>query len=146
MIDQTEITAATGRLSVGKIKPDDVETLVAVFRLYIKNKISSFPDLATRLAAAQDNNTGKTASKLVAILIQLEEAGFAVAELSGGRSGLKIRQLDKQNLRLRYGLTLLGYDLPEDFTGSLDSDGAASGDCGMGFLMPSFTVKKNISW
>lgn len=146
MIEQTEITAAAARLEAGKISADDVASLAAAFRLYIKNRVSSFPDLAVRLAAATDADGVKTASKLVAILIQLEEAGFAVAELSGGRSGLKIKQLDKQNMRLRFGLTLLGYDLPEDFSGSLTGDGATNGDCGLNFLIPSFSVKRNIGW
>lgn len=134
MITQAEITTATARLSVGKIKPDDVQTLAAIFRLYIKNRISYFPDLAARLAAAQDNAEGKTASKLVAILIQLEESGFSLAELKGSRSGLQSNEVGEMVLKIRFALSLINYHLPEEFTGGIEADSENVGDSSSGYF------------
>jgi len=128
MLTAAEISAGSTRLSVNKLKVSDRETLVSVFRLYLKSSAVNFTDLADRLAALTDTADVKTAAKLAAVLTKIEEAGFAVGELSGGRSGLKFSQQDQMALQVRFALTLLGYDLPEDFSGSLESSGNLSLD------------------
>lgn len=129
MLTAVEISAGSTRLSANKLKVSDRETLTSVIRLYLKSAASNFPDLADRLAALTDSADVKTAAKLAAVLTKLEDAGFAVGELFGGRSGLKFSQQDQMALQVRFALTLLGYDLPEDFSGSLES---SSGSLGAG--------------
>ena len=126
MLTAVEISAGTTRLSANKLKTSDKETLLSVFRLYLKSIAVNFSDLPDRLNALTDTADIKTAAKLAAILTQLEENGFAVGELAGGRSGLKFKQQDLTVLQIRFALTLLGYDLPESFSGSLDSSGSGS--------------------
>jgi hypothetical protein len=129
MLTAAEISAGSTRLSANKLKTSDRETLVSVIRLYLKSAASNFPDLADRLAALTDSADVKTAAKLAAVLTKIEGLGFAVGELSGGRSGLKFKQQDQMGLQVRFALTLLGYDLPEDFSGSLES---STGNLGSG--------------
>lgn len=144
MISQSEIATATVRLTANKIKPDDRESLLAVYKIYLKNRFSIFPDLAARLAAAEDNAEGKTASKLVAILIQLEESGFDLSELRGGRSGLQTNEIGSLNFKIKFGLVLLGYALPEEFTGSIEN--ADETMLANNFFFPSVTIDRKATW
>jgi hypothetical protein len=121
MLTQTEITDAYPRLQSNKLDLKDQKTLIAIIRLYLKKLSADFLDLETRIADANDTDGAKTASKLAAILAQIEDSGFAVSELKGGRSGLVYRELDEQSLRIRFAVTLLNYDLPETFSGRLDA-------------------------
>lgn len=123
MLTDAEISAGSTRLTANKLKTSDKETLLSIIRLYLKSAAVNFPDLAGRLDSLTDSTEVKTAAKLAAILTKLQAAGFAVGELSGGRSGLKFKQQDRTGLQVRFALTLLGYDLPEDFSGSLESSG-----------------------
>lgn len=145
MLAQSEIAAGTTRIVAGKVTGDDQETLVAVYKLYLKNRFSMFPDLADRLAAAVDNADGKTASKLAAILIILEQNGFNLSELRGGRSGLQTNQVGSLNLKIKFGLTILGYSLPEEFTGSIENADEAMFGTNFG-RFPSVTIDRKPSW
>lgn len=143
----TEISSGTARLSANKLTPSDAETLLGVFKLYLKSLSggSTFSDLATRLAAASDANNSKTASKLAATLILLEEKGFRLAELKGGRSGLETNNAGEMVLKIRLALTMLGYDLPEEFSGNVEAgDENISGS--NGFVFPSVTIGRKPSW
>ncbi len=143
----TEIAAGFGRLTANKLTPSDVKTLVGIFKLYLKSLSGSptFSDLATRLAAASDADGGKTASKLAATLIILEEKGFKLAELKGGRSGLETNVKGEMVLKIRLALTLLDYDLPEEFSGNVENvTGNAGGS--IGFIFPSVVVKNRPGW
>lgn len=131
MLTAAEISAGSTRLSVNKLKASDKETLLSVFRLYLKSIAVNYSDIGTRLDALTDTTDVKTAAKLAAILTKLEGLGFAVGELSGGRSGLKFKQQDQMVLQVRFALTLLGYDLPESFSGSLES--SSGNECGTNF-------------
>lgn len=133
MLTAAEISAGTARLDANnKLKASDQETLLSVFRLYLKSYTASFPDLGDRLSALTDTDDVKTAAKLAAILTQIEDSGFAVGELTGTKTGLKFSQKDQMGLQIRFALTLLGYDLPEDFSGSIgasSSPGSLNLDC-----------------
>jgi hypothetical protein len=142
MLTTDEITAGGARLVANKLKLSDQETLISTIRLYLKNR-SGFSDLADRLAAVTDTNDSKTGAKLAAILIQLEEAGFSLAELKGGRSGLQSNEVGEFELKIRFALSLLGYTLPEEFSGSVL--GGAENISSGGYF-PSVTVKKTPVW
>lgn len=126
MLTAAEIAAGSLRLNANKLKASDKETLSSVFRLYLKSIAVNYSDLNARLSALTDTSDVKTAAKLAAILIKIEDSGFAVGELSGGRGGLKFSQQNQMALQVRFALTLLGYDLPEDFSGSLESSNSTS--------------------
>jgi hypothetical protein len=128
MLAALEIAAGSGRLNANKLKTSDKETLLSVFRLYLKSAAVNFTDIGSRLDVLTDTADVKTAAKLAAILTKIEETGFGVSELTGGRSGLKFREADELSLQIRFALTLLGYDLPESFSGSMESSGAADFD------------------
>lgn len=148
MLTPAEISAGTGRLTANKLTASDRETLLAVFRLYLKSLAGGdeFADLGDRLAAAEDSGGNvKTASKLAGVLILLEEKGFALAELKGGRSGLQTNVAGEMVLKIRFALTILGYDLPEEFSGAVETGN--ENISGMpGFFVPSFTVKQKTRW
>lgn len=144
----TEISAGTARLSANKLTPSDRETILGVFRLYLKSLAgdSGFSDLADRLMAAADDMSGnKTASKLAATLILLEENGFNLSELKGGRSGLQTNKAGEMVLKIRLSLTLLGYVLPEEFSGAVET-GSENISVENGFLFGSGTVRRRPSW
>ena len=144
MLTGNEIAAGKLRLTnANKLKASDRETLVSVFRLYLKNRSSAFSDLPVRLAALEDSAETETAAKLAAILIKLEEDGFPEIELSGGRSGLKLNEVEAAVLKVRFALTLLGYDLPEEFSSSLN--GGRENVDAFGYF-PSVTVGTKPSW
>lgn len=142
MLTPQEITTGGARLVANKLKASDQETLLSTFRLYLKNR-TGFSDLADRLAAVTDSNDSKTGAKLAAILFQFEDAGFSLAELKGGRSGLQSNEVGEFELKIRFALTLLGYSLPEEFSGSVL--GGAENITSGGYF-PSLTVKKNPVW
>lgn len=143
-----EISAGTARLAADKLTVSDQETLAGIFRLYLKSLAagSLFSDLNSRLAEAADAGGGKTASKLAATLIMLEENGFDLSELKGGRSGLQTNEAGSKALKIRLSLTLLGYNLPEEFSGQIEAgaDESISRLGGMGF--PSMTIERKIGW
>lgn len=143
MLTASEISAGSGRLDANKLTVSDRETLLSMIRLYLKNRIAGFPDIASRLAAVADSNDVKTASKLAAVLIQIEDGGFAVAELAGGRSGLKFSETDELTLRIRFALVLLGYDLPEEFSGSTNTGGE---NVETNIFYPSVSLDKKATW
>lgn len=143
MLTQSEITAGTNRLSSNKLTASDQETLVGIFRLLLKNRFSAFSDLSAKLASLTDSNESKTAAKLAGILILLEENGFDLSELSGGRSGLKTDGVGEMALKIRFGLTLLGYDLPDEFSGAIPS---GAENIGSGIIIPSVVVNTKLSW
>ena len=146
MFSNTEIGAGFGRLTANKLRPRDRKTLFSYFRLYLKNRASAFPDLADRLAQATDASGDETASTLAALVIYLEENGGALAELKGGRSGLETDEAGEMLLKIRFGLMQLDYELPEEFSGSLESgNGGGGGFSGVVFF-PSTTVKKDYGW
>jgi hypothetical protein len=146
MLTQTEITDAYPRLQSNKLSVDDQKTLIAIIRLYLKKLSTEFLDLENRIADVSDADNAKTASKLAAILIQIEDSGFGVSELKGGRSGLVFRELDEQSLRIRFAITLLDYDLPETFSGRLDAgEENINNDVYSGFI-PTVSIKNNASW
>jgi hypothetical protein len=142
-----EISAGTVRLTANKLKPSDSETLLAVFRLYLKSLAGSpdFSDLVDRLSAAADDTNSKTASKLAATLINLEQKGFKLAELKGGRSGLQTNVVGEMALKIRLSLTLLGYALPEEFSGSIAA-GDENINSSSGFIFPTVVVKNRPGW
>lgn len=143
MITQSDIAAGTGRLQAAKLKADDRETLAAVFGIYLKN-LPGFSDLSNRLAAAEDNADGKTASKLAAILIQLEESGFDLSELRGGRSGLQTNEVGALDLKIRFGILLLKYKLPESFTGGIvNADETLMGNF---VVFPTVSIDRKGGW
>lgn len=143
MIGQSEIADGTGRLQANKLKANDRLKLAAVFNLYLKSQ-PGFSDLNDRLTAAEDNADGSTASMLAAILIQLEESGFDLSELRGGRSGLQTNEVGALDLKIRFGILLLGYKLPETFTGGIiNSDETLVGHSG---FVPSVTIDKRGGW
>lgn len=123
MLTAAEISAGTTRLTANKLKTSDKETLLSVIRLYLKSSAANFPDIGARLDALTDSSESKTAAKLASILTKIEETGFGVSELTGGRSGLKFSEQDELGMQIRFALALLGYDIPEDFSGTLDASG-----------------------
>lgn len=143
MLTQSEITAGTNRLSSNKLTASDQETLVSVFRLLLKNRFSAFSDLSAKLAALVDSNESKTAAKLAGILILLEENGFDLSELRSGRSGLQTDGVGEMALKIRFGLTLLGYDLPDEFSGGVIS---GAENINSGAIIPSVVVNTRPSW
>ena len=144
MLSNSEISAGSGRLTANKLKVSDQETLVTVFRLYLKQRVAEFSDLAARLNAVQDTSDVKTAAKLAAILISLEENGFDLSELRGGRSGLVTNEVGALVLKIRFGLALLGYDLPEQFSGAIENvDETIVGNA---LMLGSFTIDKKAVW
>lgn len=144
MITQSEIAAGTARIVGGKVKGDDQETLLAVYRIYLKNRFNLFPDLAERLAAAEDTASGKTASKLAAILILLEENGFDLSELGGSKTALQTNEVDSLNLKIKFGLTILGYSLPEEFTGGIENGDEIM--LGNMVSIGSYTIERKAGW
>ncbi len=140
-----EIALGTSRIVGNKLSASDAETLLGVFKLYLKNLSAGFSDLAERLAAAQDTGTARTASKLAATLILLEENGFDLSELKGGRSGLQTNEVGAMILKIRLSLTLLGYDLPEEFSGSIET-GSENISGNAGSFFPSVVIDRKPSW
>lgn len=139
-----EIAEGSGRLAANKLKPTDVETLDSVFRMYLKNRYSAgFSDLPARLAALTDTNDVKTAAKLAATLISLEKKGFRLSEMKGGRSGLQTNNTGEMVLKIRLALTLLGYELPEEFSGAVE---AGTENIGTLPEIPSVSLKQRIRW
>jgi hypothetical protein len=128
MLTAAEISAGSTRLTANKLKTSDKETLLSVFRLYLKSAAVNFSDISARLDTLTDTADIKTAAKLAAVLTKIEETGFGVSELTGGRSGLKFKEADELSFQIRFALTLLGYDLPESFSGSLESTGGVDFD------------------
>jgi hypothetical protein len=147
MWSPAEISAGTGRLTANKLTPSDVKTLTGIFKLYLKSLAGSqsFSDLSARLAAASDADGSKTASKLAATLINLEEKGFKLAELKGGRSGLQTNVAGEMVLKIRLALTLLDYDLPEEFSGAVENGSENFGDS-IGFVLPSVVIRTKPGW
>jgi hypothetical protein len=141
-----EITAGNARLTMAKkLTPSDAQTLDGVFRIYLKNRYSSgFSDLPVRMAALTDTDEVKTAAKLVATLILLEQSGFQLSELKGGRSGLQTNKVGEMVLKIRLALSLLGYELPEEFSGAVEN-----GDENVNSSFPfinSVTIHPKIGW
>ena len=120
MISDSDIAKGNLRLTANKLSANDRAILLGAFQLYLKADAVNFPDLSERLANLTDNNESQIAAMLAAVVIAIKESGFGVAEMSGGRSGLKYKQQDKLAMQLRFALTLLGYVLPESFSGSVD--------------------------
>lgn len=143
-----EISAGTARLVANKLTVSDQETLAGIFKLYLKSLAADprFSGLKTKLSEAVDESGGKTASKLAATLVILEENGFSLAELQGGRSGLQTNNAGEMVLKIRLSLTLLGYDLPEEFSGTVESDGNEQFGLSKLSVFPSTTVKSNPGW
>lgn len=143
MLEDSEISAGSSRLQNNKLKPNDVRLLQSVFLIYLKDA-PGFSDLKPRLEAVADTNSDQPASEMAALAILFKEKGFSLANLKGGRSSLETNKAGEFIFKIRYGLTLLGYILPEDFSGDMDSNNAGSGTSGT-FLFGTMSVKKDLS-
>lgn len=147
MWSPNEITAGTARLVDNKMTGSDRETLEGVFKLYLKNRFSmGFSDIGARLAALEDSDDVKTAAKEAATLILLEENGFDLAELRGGRSGLQTENAGEMVLKIRLALTILGYELPEEFSGAVENGSENVFGIDAAPFFASSVVNKNIRW
>lgn len=145
MFTDQEISAGVNRLGSGsKLKSRDQRTLLGLFRIYLKDRVSDFPDLATRLSVVSDSgNPDENAAQLAALVLAFVDSGFSLAELSGGRSGLQTDKKGEMILKIQYGLTILDYQLPESFSGGIEA-GNGTSLSGI-FLFGTGSVKKDLS-
>jgi hypothetical protein len=95
-----------------RLKAGDVADLVSAFRVWLVDRAGEYPDMAARLAAAEDD----IAAKLAGSLLLLKGMGFSVSNLTGGSLGISSVKQDKRSLIVRYAFGLL-YDLTEFFEG-----------------------------
>lgn len=152
MLTPTEITNGNLRLTLGKLKSEDVSGLVSLFRLILAGLEERYNyQYKQKLELLDDNaDAGKNAAQVAAILIKLETFGFGVAELTGQRgSGVKFKQLDRYIQHVLFAFSKI-YPVPAEFSifeikraillGSFSSDSyyrTGSGGSGSSGSIPS---------
>ena len=113
MLSDAQITAGTARLTAGKLKATDVDSMIANFRLLVGSLEDKYGyDFETDLTALDDANNNQEASKMAAVLVLLIDSGFSVLQLSGK---VNISKEDQRKLTILYAFNML-YKTPPELT------------------------------
>ena len=118
MLTTLEIQAGTDRLTAGKLKEEDVTSLVLVFRVLFAGLEESYDyKFKEKLLELSDiGNTEKRAAQVAAILIKLQNFGFGVSELTGQRgAGVKFKEMDRYIEHVLFAFASI-YPVPAEFS------------------------------
>ena len=116
MLTDSEITAGSARLQANKLKPTDVSMMASMFeRIFAGLQEKYGYDFKGKLAALDDAATdSKDAAQVAAIMTKLEVLGFGVAEIIGGRGGLRYRERTEALELILYAFSKI-YPIPAEF-------------------------------
>lgn len=115
MLNNAEIAAGELRLTAGKLKPEDVNSLVSIFRVIFAGLEEKYNYQYKEKLTALDNSE-KEAGQVAAVLIKLQTFGFGVAELTGQRgAGVKFKQLDRYIQHALFAFAKI-YPVPAEFS------------------------------
>jgi hypothetical protein len=117
MLTTAQITAGASRLTAGKLKGVDVDQTTSILEMWFtKDLIEKYGyDFRTKLAAFDDTgNDNQVCAQIGACLDKLEDLGFGVSSLQGGRDALNYKEKDEywQYVQIIF---LKMYLLPEEF-------------------------------
>jgi hypothetical protein len=97
MLTQDQITAGTAVLSSGKLTAQQIDGLVSGFRMFFGDLETKYGyDWRTKLTALDDNaDAAHTAAQVAACFVIMQELGFGVGMMDGGRDAIKFKEKDE---------------------------------------------------
>lgn len=116
MLTTAQIDAGAARLDTDKLRAEDIDKTVDVMKMFFQDLASDY-DWATKLAGLDDAaDTARKAAQVAACIIILEELGFGVAIMNGGRDAINFKEKDEYWQYVEIIHFKCGYTLPAVFT------------------------------
>jgi hypothetical protein len=125
MLTQAQIDLGNAELAAGKLKAQDVDGLVSGFRMFFGDLETKYGyDWRTKLTALDDNaDAAHTAAQVAACFLIMQELGFGVGVMDGGRDAIKFKEKDEYWQYLAFIHTKF-YPIPVELSGYSLSRGA----------------------
>lgn len=119
MLTQDQIDAGDDRLVAGKITAKDINKIVSAMRLFFYDletlKKYKWADKLAELDDSADPDSQQVAAQCTGALIIMEELGFGVGSMNGGRDAISFKEKDEYWQYVAFIHTKF-YELPVEFS------------------------------